>query len=240
MWDLPARYLDARAQLAQLEHYHLGGEALLQAAFSAIEPPQGRCLELAAGVGGVGRYLLSMHSQVSSVEGLDLDADLVALNNQLNHHFDLDYRCHVRDVLGPIDPSHDWVLVSHLLPFLANPQAALTHWFSSRAPGGYVFIEPVRQGVMDYPQVWADAPEQDRLLTEEALLAHIEQAGGLIVERIDLTRTVAAELADPQPGQGPRLVDHIKRGQMVDRIRNARRAVLDGALGIVGLRVTVG
>ncbi|QGG79617.1 hypothetical protein GH975_03145 [Litorivicinus lipolyticus] len=230
---LPRDYRAAEPALARLEHFHLGGRGLLEQAFAAIEPPPGDCLELACGVGGVGRFLLSRFAQVRSVQGGDIDPRTLAIANALNRHFELPYPVGLSDARELRSVSADWVLVSHLLPFVGLeflPQLA-----RAAAKKPVLLIEPVRLGCFAYPQIWADDASVDRLVEPSALRARLHQAGFRVQHMVDLGHALAAPVFYHALAGVPSLAEVAGLTDFARRARNGRDAVAAGQLSVVAV-----
>ncbi|MGB0957421.1 MAG: class I SAM-dependent methyltransferase [Litorivicinus sp.] len=223
--------------MSRLEHFHLGGRAVLDAAF-AQGVPSGRCLELASGVGGVGRYLLSRFTEVSAIAGQDLDPAMVRLAGALNRHFGVNYSLSQGNAEHLAQVDADWVLVSHLLPFVGPDFLPRLARVSGAKP--VVFIEPVRLAPYAYPQVWARDAASDRLLSPDSLVARLTAAGFAVADVQDLAESLAQPLPTAAATGVPSLAEVSGLDQFAQRVANGRDGVRQGQLSALRILATAG
>lgn len=225
----------AEERLAGLEHFHLGGKAVLETAAERLGLPTGKnVIELGCGLGGVGRFLLRRKPELR-IMGYDTNENLCAINQMLNRHLGLDqYQIRQRDLFEAEIPAGASVVLSHIALIVGvRPMCA---FLQDKPVSELWLLEPIRLGEYTYPQIWAQSAEADLLESRETLEAHWAGMGFCCEAEADLS-SVACHYQPPKHDASmPSLAEIVPVADFMEKAHNGRVALLQQTIGLMAWR----
>jgi len=170
-------------QLAPLDQLHIGGIKASERLLRHLQPEQHRqVLDIGSGAGGLMRQAAA---QGVRMIGLDITHDLNRLNQGLNHCFSapVDNLILTGDAhhLPFADQSIDLILFQHSFLNMPDDLQVLKECRRVLKPGARLVMHEVVQGpnadAMRFPVPWAEDSEHSHLLSQDRLIARLENAG---------------------------------------------------------------
>lgn len=231
----PRQHADAEEKLAGLEHFHLGGKAVLEAAVGQLGLPSGTAMvELGCGPGGVGRFLLRRNPDMK-ITGYDTDARLCAINRTLNRHLGLEqYRICQRSLFEAEIPAGASVIISHIALIVGIEP--LSVFLQDKPMAELWLLEPIRTGEYAYPQIWAQSRQADLLESRETLEKNWARTGFRCIAKADLG-TAASRYQPPTPDADiPSLAEIAPVSDFRQKVRNGKAALLQQTVGLMAWR----
>lgn len=225
----------AEERLAGLEHFHLGGEAVLEEAVTRLGLPTRRTvIELGCGLGGVGRFLLRRNPELN-ISGYDTDERLCSINRRINRHLGLEqYRVHQGNLFEAEIPARSSIVVSHIV--LIVGLESLRAFLLDKPMDEIWLLEPVRLGAYAYPQIWALSADTDLLTSREAMENCWSNMGFRCEAQADIGSIASNYRAPRGDGDIPSLGEIAPVADFAEKARNGKTALRQRAVSLMAWR----
>ncbi|MEM7070185.1 MAG: class I SAM-dependent methyltransferase [Pseudomonadota bacterium] len=233
----PKDYKIAQKHLVHLEHFHLGGDAILDAAINRIGLPYAKHLiEFGCGLGGVGRFML-LHAPQTKITGYDTHARLCQINQAINKHLNIQqYQVMHQNLFKVNIPDHACLILCHITLMIGIQH--LCNYLKNQNIAEIWLLEPVilQSKKYPYPQIWADHQKADKLTNAEQIHTHFKKIGFSCKARTDLSE-VAQNFNPPKPVKPiPRLIDIAPIANFYTKIRNGKIALEQRMIGLMAAK----
>jgi ubiquinone/menaquinone biosynthesis C-methylase UbiE len=207
-------------------------------------------IDIGSGLGGPSRYLAATYG--CRVSGIDLTPEFVATAMALTARVGLTERVQFRvgsalDLPFP-DAGFACAWSQNVAMNIADRPRYYAEMHRVLRPGGRLAIQDVamgNEGGLQFPVMWADRPEISFLRTPEETRAMLEAAGFRVIQWIDNTETVLAEVEaerrriSAKPGNPLILGVHVVVGPSFrEKMRNAQEAMAEGRTRLINAVLT--